>query len=698
MKKRRPALVASVVAVVITFSTFISVLAVAPPVHGLDGSNMDFSIDPRADFYHFANGGWLNRTTIPSDKGSYGVFDELDDRTTQQLLTLLHRLAASGGVQVGTDEWKAVRLFEQGTGLKTRNTQGMTPIKPILDEIAAVNDLTGFHRFLEGATFRGVTGLFPIASGSDLKDSAVNAAYLGGPFLGLPNRDYYLQDDEANKQTRAAYIATDAKLLSFAGRDSSHAPVAAQAVYDFEHDLAKETLSREEQQNVLLSYNPTSITALAVEYPLMDWRQYEQTLGLSDQNELIVTEATYMKALDGIVRRTSISTLKDYLSLQVLWDFSNNLGSDIEQIAFDFQGKVLGGQQEMRSLDKRALDQVNGLLGEAVGKLYVAEEFPPEAKQQITDLVGQLLRSYHDRLVNNAWMTPETKAKALDKLSKVSVKVGYPDHWRSYSGVSIEGSYAASALSAVNADIRWRLSQIGKPVDRSEWDLPPQVVNAYYNPVNNEIVFPAAILQPPFFDFRADPASNFGGIGFIIGHEITHGFDLQGSQFDANGNLSEWWTPLDRQRFQTLNDRVVAQYSAIEVLPKLFVNGQITVTENVADLGGVQVAYEALEHELARNGQPLPAPPGLDNDAGNKGIAAAAKLTEEQRFFISAATVWRQKIRDESLRTRVKSDVHAPTEVRATQPLRNMDAFFDAFDIEPDDPMYLPPEQRVVIW
>jgi putative endopeptidase len=293
-------------------------------------------------------------------------------------------------------------------------------------------------------------------------------------------------------------------------------------------------------------------------------------------------------------------------------------------------------------------------------------------------------------------MTPETKATALDKLAKMGVKVGYPDRWRSYGAVTIEGSYAASVLSAANAEARRNVEKVGKPVDPSEWFIPPQVVNAFYSPQNNEIVFPAAILQPPFFDYRADPASNFGAIGFVIGHEISHGFDLQGSQFDAEGDLVNWWTPEDTERFQALNDRVVAQYGAIEVLPGLFIDGQITVTENVADLGGVQVAYQALDRYLATRGQPLPPPPVLDGAASAE--ATTARFSQQQRFFIAAATVWREKTRDEALESLVRTDPHAPAEVRATQPIRNMDAFFEVFDIQPGDPMYLPPEERVVVW
>ncbi len=429
----------------------------------------------------------------------------------------------------------------------------------------------------------------------------------------------------------------------------------------------------------------------------MDWRGFTETLGIPGVPQLIVTEARYLNALPGIVESTPIDVLKDYLKLELLWSFAGNLSEDVERAAFDFQGRVLGGVEELRPLEERALEQVNGTLGEAVGKLYVAETFPPEAKARITELVNALIIAFRDRLEVNSWMTSETKVRALDKLASINVKVGYPDRWKSYGAVTIENSYAASTLSAYNAEYRRNLRQVGQPVDRDEWFMTPQTVNAYYNPYGNEIVFPAAILQPPFFDYRADPASNFGGIGFVIGHEITHGFDLQGSQFDAQGNLSNWWTEEDNERFQGLNERAVQQFGGLEVLPGLFVDGQITVTENVADLGGVQVAFQALGDYLAERGHPLPPPPDLSGGSPPERVAGE-RLTQEQRFFVSAATVWREKVRDEALQTQVQSDVHAPAAVRATQPIRNMDAFHEAFGIEPGDPMFLPPEARIVIW
>jgi putative endopeptidase len=662
------------------------------PAYGIDPANMDFGVSPREDFYRFANGGWLEQTEIPDDKSSYGTFTELYDITLEQLLAILDE-AVSGerALAAGSDEDKAVRMWQQGIDVDTRNAAGLTPIAPILAEIDAITDLAAYHEFLQGAMFFGLTGSLPLGVSPDLRDSGINAVYLGGPWLGLPNRDYYLED--GNEAVRDAYVATNAKMLERLGREPEDARAAAQAVYDLEAALAATTLTREDRQNPELSYNPLTVTELGKRYPGMDWRAYLEELDIADTDRLIATQVGYLDALNGILEQTSIETLRDYLRLQLLWDFSNNLDLDLEETAFTFL-QSLGGAPTMPPIEERALSQTSGLMGDALGRLYVAEYFPPEAKQEMEALVARIVAAFGDRLDHNAWMTPETREKALAKLATLRVKVGYPDEWETYEDVEIGESYAETVLNAANASLRESLAEAGQPVDREEWGMNAQTANAYYSPLNNEIVFPAAILQPPFFDYRADPASNYGAIGFIIGHEITHGFDLQGSRFDANGNLEEWWTTEDRARFEALNQDLVAQYDAIEVLPDLFINGQLTVTENVADLGGIETAYDAFQSLL-----------GEESAAAESGSTAAssagddvADLTPDQRFFIAAATVWRGKMRDEALTTRIRSGVHSPPAVRATQPLRNTDEFYDAFGIVEGDPMYLAPAERVRIW
>ena len=726
MISRRWSMIAPLVALVLVLSLAAPVLArQASQPAGLNPADMDLAVDPRQDFYRFANGGWLDRTQIPSDEGAYGVFNELDDLTREQLLTLLNEVATSDELQEGTDEWKAAELYRQGMDIETRNAQGVEPIQPLLDEIDAIADLDDLHAFQRTAAFSWLTGLFWTFALPAPEDSTVNAAFLSSSFLGLPNRDYYLEDDEGNAEVRAAYIRACADLLEHAGYDAAQAESAAQAVYDFERALAEPTLTREEQQDFSLMNNPMTLAELSELYPLMDWEAYMADLGAIGVEELIVTERRYLEALDEILQATPIEVIKDFIKLEVMWSFADFLGEDIGATAFAFQGGVLGGVEEQRPLEERTLDQTSSMLGEAIGRLYVDEYFPPEAKAEITALTDAVIVAFRARLEANEWMSAETKARALEKLDNISVKVGYPDRWRSYEAVEVGDSYVGSFLSAVNAETRRNLVKIGKPVDREEWFVPPQVVNAFYDPQLNEIVFPAAILQPPFFDYQADPAANFGSIGTVIGHEITHGFDLQGSQFDAEGNLSNWWTEEDNVRFDELNERVAAQYGAIEVLPGLNVNGQITVTENVADLGGVQVAYDALEVYLAAQGQiealatpgatpaaspaatPLaspvaalatPAASPLASPLASPVAITFESLSPQQRFFVAAATTWRQKIRDEALETQVRVDVHAPASLRATLPIRNMDEFHEAFGIEPGDAMYLPPEERIVVW
>jgi predicted metalloendopeptidase len=437
-----------------------------------------------------------------------------------------------------------------------------------------------------------------------------------------------------------------------------------------------------------------TLAELRARYPAMDWTAYLEELDIAGTERIIVTQTEYLDELGAILEAKPIETLRNYLRLQLLWNFYNNLDLSLEETAFTFL-QSLGGQPTMPPVEERALSQVSGLMGDALGRLYVAEHFPPEAKTEIIALVDGIVAAFGRRLEQNTWMTPETRQKALAKLSTLRVKVGYPDEWETYEDVEIGESYFASVLSAANASLREDLAEAGQPVDRDEWGMNAQTANAYYSALNNEIVFPAAILQPPFFDYQADPASNYGAIGFIIGHEITHGFDLSGSKFDENGNLVNWWTEEDRQRFDALNEDLVTQYDAIEVLPGEFVNGQITVGENAADLGGIATAYDALQDLLREHGDTT-APDG--HASQQTAASEGTDFTAQQRFFIAAATVWRGKMRDEALLTRIRSGVHAPPDVRATQPLRNMDEFFAAFGIVEGDPMYLAPSERVRIW
>jgi predicted metalloendopeptidase len=650
--------------------------------HGSLLAVMDPTVPPGEDFYRYAAGTWLDNAVIRPDEAGYGVGTEVDDRTTEQLLGLLDRLATSDGLPEGSDEWKAVQLFEQAVDYDTRNAQGIEPIAGDLAAIAAISNTEELYQFLrDGVLTTNASGLYGVGPGVDLADSSVYTIWYGGPWLGLPSRDYYWTDDEANEPIREAYRDISARLLGYAGYDEAAAADAAQRAYDFEKRLAEPLMRPEDFNDPANYYHPRPVSDLIAANPDFDWPAMLEILGIPDQQTVVVTEEAYLEGIDDIVNTTDLETIKDYLTLQVLWNTASTLTKEMDDLAFSF-GTILVGVEEQIPDEEQALNAVNSSLGFALGKLYVDEYFPPEAKAQVEELVAELKEATRARIEQLDWMTPETKAEALKKLDTMRVKVGYPDKWETYENVSIEDSYTASLLSANIAEYKRDLAKVGGPVDRDEWGMLPQTVNAYYSPTNNEIVFPAAILQPPYFDYQADPAFNYGGIGSTIGHEITHAFDQSGSQFDAAGNLANWWTPEDTERFAALTAEVAAQYDQVEVLPGLFVDGGLTIGENIADMGGLQIAHDALQATLAEEGDP-----GLIEG-----------LTQEERFFITFAARWAEKVREEALRVQMQTDSHAPSDVRAVQPARNMDAFYEAFDIEPGDPEYLPPEERVVIW
>ncbi|MFN8593563.1 MAG: M13 family metallopeptidase [Thermomicrobiales bacterium] len=656
---------------------------VSSPAHGALLPVMDLSVQPGEDFYRYATGGWQDSHTIPPDEAHYSTTTELRDRTIEQLLGLLDHLKNSDELVVGSDEWKAVQLFAQAMDMKTRNAIGLEPIQADLDDIDALANLDEMYAFVrDGFVNRFVYGFYGLDVGTDLADSSRYAVWYSGPSLGLPNRDYYWVDDEHYAAIRDAYNAMNAKFLEAAGYDPDQAAAAAAKVYDLEKRLAEPILRPEDFNDPANYYHPHPVADLLAANPDFDWPALLETLGIPDQKTIVVPEEKYLTAVDAIIADTDLQTLKDYLKLQVLQNSAPALTDELGKISFDFYGTTLNGVEEQRPLNERALGFVNGRLGFALGKLYVDEYFPPEAKAQIEELTKNVIAAARQRIEAVAWMSPDTKETALAKLDAMRVKVGYPDEWRTYEGVNIEETLPQTLLSASIAEAKRDFGRVNDPVDREEWGMLPQTVNAYYSPTNNEIVFPAAILQSPNFDYQADPAFNYGNIGATIGHEITHGFDQGGSQFDAKGNLVNWWTDQDRASFNALREKLAAQYDTIEVLPGLDVNGNLTIGENIADLGGLQIAHDALLAELAKNGDP-----GLIEG-----------LTQEQRFFISFAYGWVDLARDEAIRTQVQTDEHAPASVRAVQPSRNMEAFFDAFGIGPDDPEYLAPDQRIVIW
>ncbi|NQY07244.1 MAG: M13 family metallopeptidase, partial [Flavobacteriaceae bacterium] len=531
-------------------------------------------------------------------------------------------------------------------------------------------------------------GLYGVYIGADAKDSNKNVVNLGSAGLGLPDRDYYVKDDEDSKDKRQKYVAHITRMLQFLGDSDADAAKTAEQILAFEIKLAEPRMDKVERRNPDNRYNPRTVEQLQEMVPAVNWRAYLDGIGMNGVNDVIVSQLKYTEALQDILSEENIADWKAYLRWSAFNRAAGMLSEEIELANWEFYSKTLRGQEQQRPRDERALSRVNRSLGEALGKLYVADKFPPEAKVKAEKMIANVLTAFQNRIKNLDWMSEETKLKAIEKVKATKVKVAYPDEWKDYSNLEIQtvengGSYFQNMLNASKWNFLEDLNKLGKPVDKSEWFMAPQVVNAYFNPSYNEIVFPAAILQPPFYNYTADEAVNYGGIGAVIGHEISHSFDDSGAKFDKDGNLNNWWTEEDGKLFSELGNALADQYSAIEVLPETFINGKFTLGENIGDLGGINAAYDGLKlHFEQSGGKPEP----IDG------------FTAEQRFFMSWATVWRSKYRDEALKNQVKTDPHSPGMTRAVQPLLNVDAFYEAFGIKEGDRMYLAPDSRVRIW
>ncbi len=656
-------------------------------VPGISMEYMDMSADPAQDFWRYVNGKWLDNTEIPADRTRWGSFDELRKKSSEAVLEVLNEAIESNSYAKGTDQYKAAAFYKSAMDTEAINAAGLSPIQPFLDEIKNITSLQDAldysvkHAPTGGASFVGFA-VFP-----DLMQSTINAPYLTTVGLGLPDRDYYIAEDEKSVETRAKYEAHVARMFGFLGVSEADAADKAKRILALETALATPMMTKEERRNPTLLYNPMSISDVQKEAPFVDWMKYFNSLGARDLESIIVLQPNYIKALDAIVSNLDVETLKDFYTWTEFNSSAAYLSSEIEAANFDFYGKTLRGAEQQKPRWERALDQASNVIGEPIGKLYVDKYFPPEAKAKAQEMIDNIKVAFADRINALDWMTADTKAKALNKLNSFTVKIGYPDKWKDYSKLDIMatedgGSYAGNLLATSKWSWEDMMSKLGKPVDKSEWGMSPQTVNAYYNPLNNEIVFPAAILQPPFYNYKADEAVNYGGIGAVIGHEMSHGFDDQGSRFDADGNMVNWWTDEDRTAFDERNQKLIDQFDAYEPLPGVNVNGKFTLGENIGDLGGVNVAYDGLQLFLDKNGRP-------DKING---------FTPEQRFFISWGTIWRGKIRDEALIQRIKTDPHSPGIYRAIGPLCNLPAFYEAFSVQEGDEMYRAEEDRVMIW
>jgi putative endopeptidase len=655
---------------------------------GIDTSLMDKSVSPKDDFFKFVNGTWLKNTEIPADKTRWGSFDELRQRTDKDALAILKEAAKNPKYASNTDQGKAISMYKAAMDTVARNKQGITPIKPYLAKIDAVKSIKDLQKLMieEEAKGRGV-GFFGFGIGADDKNSTKNSVSLGVGGLGLPDRDYYVSDDKDSKEKREKYQAHVARMLAFIGKSPEQAKIDAEKILTLEIAMSRPRLDRVERRDPKKQYNPTAISDLQKMAPIIDWNTYLKGIGMTKIDTVIVSQPKYMAALQTIFTENKVEDWKAYMRWMLLRGASGQLSTDIETANWEFYGKTLTGALKQRPRHEKALQVVNGTVGEALGKLYVEKMFPAEAKDKAFRMIRNVMRAYELRINNLSWMSAETKIKAVEKLNSLTIKIGYPDKWKDYAALSVKspedgGSYFGNLRNV--SDWNWKkdLEKLGKPVDKTEWGMSPQTVNAYYSASNNEIVFPAAILQPPFYNYQADEAVNYGGIGAVIGHEISHGFDDSGSRYNGDGNLIDWWTAEDLKQFTALGGALADQYSALEPLPGIKVDGKFTLGENIGDLGGINAAYDGLQLYLKENKNP-----GLIDG-----------YTPEQRLFISWATIWRSKMRDEALKNQVKTDPHSPGMYRAYVPLLNLETFYQAFDIKPGDGMYTAPEKRVIIW
>ena len=652
--------------------------------HGIILENMDTSVNPKDDFYNYVNGNWMKNTKIPEDRTIWGGFSVLRKSTDSDVLEILAKAKNTGNYASNTDQAKALFLFDSKLDVDTRNTEGITPLQPALDAIAGIENLNDLQTVL--MTVPNVSSPFiDFVSFADLNDSSINAAYVTENGLGLGNRDYYLEMDIKSVEIRAKYVEYISKMLQFLGDDEISATASAEKILAMETQLAIPRLDKVQSRDMRNYNNPKSISETQLLIPSLNIKKMMADKKLKQNvDTLIVTQPKFISTLNSFLTEHTIDDLKTLLRWDTFVSSASRLTEEIEVANWEFYSKYLRDAKKMRPANERALSVVNNNVGEALGQLYVDAKFPPEAKENAEEMIANVIASYQVRIQLLDWMSDETKTKAIEKLDKFTVKIGYPDIWEDYSTMEIKkGNTYFENISAIN---KWalakNLSEMGEPVDKTEWGMSPQTVNAYFNPLNNEIVFPAAILQAPFYDYLADDAVNYGGIGAIIGHEISHAFDDSGARFDANGNLVNWWSEEDLKQFTARGDALAAQYSKIEVLDSVYINGKFTLGENIGDLGGVLGAYDGLQLLYEKNGRPK------DIDG----------FKAEQRFFMSWATVWRTLTRDEELRNRIKTDPHSPGMVRATQPLINIDAFYEAFDIKEGDGMFVPTEERVRIW
>ncbi len=648
---------------------------------GIDLEYVDGSVRPQDDVYQYLNGKWLRSFELPSDKGAVGSFTAIEDATQEQLRGIVEGLDQTASGDADPDAKKLADLYASFMNEEQIEALGMRPLQAEFAAIDAIRDLNGISSLIAHMNAIGAGAPYGLGINLDARDSTQYAVTLFQSGLGLPDRDYYLKDDAKLKDARTGYRVHIEKMLAMAGE--AKAAASADAILDLETSLAKIQWTRVEERDPIKTYNKTAISELPMLMPGYDWPRFVHSAGFEGKvDAVIVTEPSYFKALAKVMTGTPLPVWKTYFKWRVLSASAPYLSKAFVDERFAFTGGILRGVPQNQPRWKRGLVLLDGSLGEALGKLYVAKYFPPQNKARMQLLVQNLLEAYRRDIDTLDWMSAETKVGAQAKLAKLSPKIGYPDRWRDYSALKVSrDDLRGNVVRANEFEYRRNLAKLGKPVDRGEWRMRPQTVNASYNPTSNEITFPAAILQPPFFDATADDAANYGGIGAVIGHEMSHGFDDRGSQFDADGNLHDWFTKADHDKFAEKTKALVAQYNAYEPVPDYHLNGALTLGENIADNSGLAIAYKAYRISLAGHEAPV-----IDG------------FTGDQRLYLGWAQVWRGKVREAEAIQRIKTDPHSPPAVRGTAPLRNQAGFYAAFGVKPGDKMYLPPEQRVDIW
>lgn len=651
-------------------------------VHGVNKADMDMSVRPGDDFYQYAGGGWLKANPMKPEYSSYGVFNDLAETNRKQIRELFENLSKEKHA-FGSVGQKVADLYNMAMDSVRLNKEGAAPLQKDLDKVKAFSKKADFTAFIADQHLYKGNPFFGIGVDTDLKNSDLNVMWLSAGTSGLPDRDYYLNTDADSKKKQEAYRAYLSKIFQLSGYKKKEAEKAAKVIYNIEYQFAEAKMSRAEARDYNKLYNIYTIDMLQKDYPAIQWAKYFELMGVKDVKQVILTEPKVMAVAQKLMSTLSEQDIKYYVAGLIIKSSTSVLSDDFVNANFDFYGRLLNGQKEQKARWKRALGFPNSLLGEAVGELYVNKYFAGESKAKMLKLIDNLRKALATRIANLTWMNDTTKINALVKLNSFTVKVGYPDKWRDYSKLTIDPAKSLydNVAAATYVETLRNLEKFGKPVDKSEWGMTPQTVNAYYNPTTNEICFPAAILQAPFFDVNADDATNYGAIGVVIGHEMTHGFDDQGRNFNADGNMVDWWTAGDSKRFTAAAEKLAAQFDQITVVGDLKANGHLTLGENIADQGGLRISYDAFKTTQQFQ-------EGKEIDG----------FTPAQRFYLSYGRIWAEHMTEEAIYQQTKSDPHSIGRNRVNATLRNIDTWYDAFGVKEGDKMWLAPAERAIVW